>query len=409
MAADEHRSSAPAAPPPLFAREEELQLIARCLERIEQRTPECGEQETRSSVTRYTDAARFERELSELFCRTPTMIAHESELAQPGSFVTTTRGRRPLLVARDRQGRARAFFNVCRHRGTQLVSAPSGCAMRWTCPYHAWTYGCDGALLGVPHGRGFPTLDRSANGLVELPTAEAHGFIWLIAEPGEQLDLDRFLGSAGDRLAALGCDRLRTYAPVSQRWQANWKLLVEGGLEAYHFRFAHERSVYPLVHDNIQIYDWFGPHFRAVIPKRTLAELAQRERSSWSLRPHANVTYTMFPGHSLLVQPDHIAWIAISPLGVDATELVLTMLIPDDPASDRAERHWQRNHQLLIQTLSEDFTLAQSIQRGLASGANSELRFGRFEHALAQFNRLVDRALDGGVDPETSRTRRTRP
>ena len=68
-----------------------------------------------------------------------------------------------------------------------------------------------------------------------------------------------------------------------------------------------------------------------------------------------------------------------------------------DPADAEAAAHWRKNHDITVRTLSEDFAIGEGIQRGLLSGANTELRFGRFEGALARFNRIVERELDGAV------------
>jgi phenylpropionate dioxygenase-like ring-hydroxylating dioxygenase large terminal subunit len=97
----------------------------------------------------------------------------------------------PALVVRNRDGAARAFINVCRHRGSRVESASSGSKKRaFTCSYHGWTYDTDGNLIHIPQDYGFDGLDKSCFGLRELPVVEKHGFIWACHAPGESFEID---------------------------------------------------------------------------------------------------------------------------------------------------------------------------------------------------------------------------
>lgn len=295
-----------------------------------------------------------------------------------------------MLVARGQDGVARAFLNVCRHRGTRLVGAASGCEKRFVCPYHAWTYGLDGALVGVPGRKtGFPTLRDDEASLVPLPIEERHGLLW-VSLGGEPFDLPAFFGAELDAdLAALELGALEPFEPHRREWQANWKLLVEGGLEAYHFPVAHRRTIAPLFAGSAFVTDRLGEHFRLALPKRTLKDAP----ADAPLREHANILFTLFPSSALLVQADHVAWIRFEPLAVDRTAVEVTLLIPAGERSEKAERHWAKNRQLTTITLDEDFVLGQSIQSTLASGANESLRFGRFEHLLQQLHEVFEARL----------------
>ena len=118
-------------------------------------------------------------------------------------------------------------------------------------------------------------------------------------------------------------------------------------------------------------------------------------KASWSLRHATNLVYTIFPSAQLLVQEDHIVWVQSLPRSPDRTRVRIATLAPADfdPADSEAALHWRRNHAITVGTLAEDFAIGESIQDGLASGANDELRFGRFEGALDRFNQTVEREM----------------
>ncbi len=354
---------------------------------------------TTSPVARYTCPDRFARERDALFRRLPAVVAHASELAEPDAFLTRRYCGLPLLLTRDGDGAVRAFLNVCRHRGTRLVEVESGCRKRFVCPYHGWTFDNRGALEAVTHGgAGFPGIDKGALGLKRLGCAEAHGWIWIAADTGDPPDVDGFLAGLAADVAWLDAGSLKIVHEDTGERAANWKILVEGGIESYHFRIAHKDSIGPYFQDNLSSYRTFGRHIRSVLPRTRFDDMIAGPREGWSLRRAANLVYTVFPSAQLLVQEDHIAWIQAQPLAPGRTRLRIATLAPadSDPADAEAAAHWRRNHDITVGTLAEDFAIGESIQGGLSAGANEELRFGRFEGALDRFNRTVEREIGAG-------------
>lgn len=299
----------------------------------------------------------------------------------------------PLLIARDRHGQVRAFLNVCRHRGARLVNEESGCKHTLSCPYHAWTWSNTGDLRGVPHQQqGFPDLDKSAHALAQVTCAERSGWIWVAPDAEAVADIDAQLAPLAGDLAWLDMEGLRVARTESITCAANWKLLVEGGLEAYHFKVAHAATIGPYFPDNLSSYARFGRHLRSVLPRVTLADLPDTPRDQWDIRRHANLLYTLFPGSQFLVQQDHVVWVRLDPRGPAETEIRLTTMAPD-PVGEKTADHWARNHAITRKTLGEDFAIGEAIQAGLASGANTHLTFGRFEGALEIFASTVRQAL----------------
>ena len=126
---------------------------------------------------------------------------------------------------------------------------------------------------------------------------------------------------------------------------------------------------------------------RSVLPRASIGELAELPRDQWNIRQHSNVLLNVFPSSSFLMQSDHVIWIAMNPLAVDQSEVRIVTLKPAD--STHSESYWDKNHALTVTTLNEDFDIGESIQSGLASGANQQLQFGRFEGALQRFHDTV--------------------
>ena len=156
----------------------------------------------KSPITRYASQDRFDAEMRDIFRGVPIIACHASELPEPGSFMTRELSGLPVLLTRDRDNTVHAFINVCRHRGARLVREGSGCKNAFSCPYHAWTWGNNGTLRGVPHQKeGFPGLDRDAHALKRLPATERYGLVWVIANTDAQPDFDAFLAPLASEFA----------------------------------------------------------------------------------------------------------------------------------------------------------------------------------------------------------------
>lgn len=377
-------------------RETELALLDELLGLSAEASAFLDETETLSPLVRYASAERFRDEMERIFRTRPLIAAHCSELPDKGSFLCRDIAGRPVLLTRDGDGTAHAFLNVCRHRGARVVEEVSGRKGAFSCPYHAWTYGNDGALRSIPHeAQGFPKVDKSELGLRRLPCEERHGWVWIVADPAGSIDLDTFIGGLRQDLEWLDPAGYRIAVCDEIDLAANWKLLIEGGIEAYHFHVAHAQTIGPYFIDNLSTYRMFGPHIRSVLPRATLVELKERPRDEWNIREHTNIVFSVFPLNQILVQADHFVWLNLSALANDRTVIRLHTLAPVSSDLDDPEQadYWQRNHDITLTALREDFALGVSIQSGISAGANDALRFGRFEGALDQFNRVTEACL----------------
>src|SRR5579885_569531 len=145
----------------------------------------------------YTDPAIFELEMVKVFGGAWTFLAHESEIAEPNSFVTRRLGLRPLIVTRDRDGRLHALLNRCSHRAATVCRVAGGSAKFFTCPYHGWGYTNRGELVSVPgEGAYGPAYRRSDYNLARLPRLESYrGFVFGSLNP-DVMGLVEYLAGA---------------------------------------------------------------------------------------------------------------------------------------------------------------------------------------------------------------------
>jgi len=349
---------------------------------------------TRIETSRYVDPARLALEEKILFRRYPLAVSFSSKLSRPGDIVTHDLLGIPLLLTRDQDGRLHAFFNVCRHRGAKLAWERGGCGKRaLVCPYHAWTYDLAGRLRGIPHEEGFSGVDRAQHNLVALPVAEAFGLVFVVPQPGDSYDFTGFFGQVGRDLESFGLGSHVLHDEREIGIQSNWKIVMEGGLETYHVRYAHKATIAPMFADNVAVADRFDPHARLYFTKQVAKQLEGAALEGKSVRDYGNPLYFIFPNLVILVQPDHATAMAVYPRGTDECTVLGGALIPEPPATEKARLHWDRNVKIFWDALDEDFQMGRAIQSGFRSGANSHVTFGRFEQACAWFHDSMDRAL----------------
>ncbi|MEM7301618.1 MAG: SRPBCC family protein [Pseudomonadota bacterium] len=375
----------------------EVSLIQEVIGLAEQKSAYLDDTVTHSPISRYASPERFEREMAMIFKRKPMVVAHSGELEGEKAFIAKSFLGLPVLLTRDEDGQVHAFLNVCRHRGAKLERASTGCKRLFTCPYHGWTWSNKGDLRGVPHeAQGFPELPRAERGLRRLPVAEAHGFIWIIANPetADMPDIDAWLSGLADDFRWLDLANHRIAAIDEIDIAANWKVLLEGGMESYHFRIAHRKTIGPFFEDNLSTYSCFGPHFRSILPRVSMRDLRNIPQDEWEIRRDSNVLYSLLPNIQLLVQQDHIMWFQSEPKSEGVTGMRMATLVPRSaPETDEMQEHWEKNHLITKTALREDFDLGEEIQSGFASRGNPSHLFGRFEGALHRMNLSVEEMI----------------
>ena len=204
--------------------------------------PERGIFKVHRSTMTSSDVLQEER--AAIFDRCWLYLGHESEVAEPGDFVTRTLARRPLIFSRGEDGVVRALINSCTHRGALVCREACGTAKRHTCFYHGWTFANDGELLTLPDEDAYAeSFDKSRMGLAQVPRLDEYRGFWFVCFDPGVIGLEEYLADAKEYLdivADHGPDGMEVVGGTQDySIRANWKLLVENSVDGYHALTTH--------------------------------------------------------------------------------------------------------------------------------------------------------------------------
>ncbi|MDR3508537.1 MAG: Rieske 2Fe-2S domain-containing protein, partial [Caulobacteraceae bacterium] len=184
----------------------------------------------------YNDPDVFEFDLEAIYKRSWLQVGFTVELPRPGSYMSITLGRWPVLLVRDRAGEIRGFHNSCRHRGAQICADGHGTSARLVCPYHRWTYELSGELVHA--GRMPEDFDKSQHGLGPIHVAEIEGVLF-VCLADEAPPIDDFRAQFGPLLAPHNLANAKVAHEATLIERGNWKLVMENGRECYHCPGSH--------------------------------------------------------------------------------------------------------------------------------------------------------------------------
>ncbi len=352
-------------------------LVARARALVESGTTELADDLLEVPLWYYRDVDLFERE-RRLLATTPLALAPTCRLAQPHDFLVREVLGTSVLLTRDADGRAHAFLNYCRHRGAKPAEG-FGSMRRFTCPYHAWTYDSGGQLVGLPGQEAFTELDRSTHGLVELPSEERNGFIWVVLTAGAEIDVAAHLGRLDAELAQWHLDTSEFLTERTFTSPVNWKSALEAFAENYHFAYVHGQSLIGQnTVGNTTAFDGFGPHHRLAFPSPWIASAPDDVDSPFGF---VSLIYSVFPNLVLAVTVVGTEIIEILPGDEPGTCVVQHGWMAKDPAPDDATRagYFELYEAVHAALRNEDFAMLPSCGEGIRQAQHDHMVIGRNE------------------------------
>ena len=187
----------------------------------------------------YFDPEFFEAEKRAFLRASLQVVCHASDIPQPGDWRTLDFLGENVIVIRGDDGTVSAFANVCRHRGSRLVDGEAGCAKVLTCPYHAWSYGRDGRLAGVPHRDQYPGLRPDDLGLLPVHLEEWRGFLFVSLEAGAPT-VAEMMAPYDQEVVPYRFEELRAIGRVTRRFRPlNWKAIADNYSDGLHIAVGH--------------------------------------------------------------------------------------------------------------------------------------------------------------------------
>lgn len=339
----------------------------------------------------YVDPRWHKVDLEHVLARTWQWVCHVEKLRTPGQYLTAEIAGRPIALVRDRSGKLRAFYNVCKHRAHELLSG-EGTASRIMCPYHAWTYGLDGQLVRAPHTEALEGFDLGKVHLDEVQVEEFCGFIYV--------NLDTDAPSLSDQTGDLETE-IRYWAPdiedltfghrLTYDIKSNWKNVVDNFLECYHCPTAHKDFCTLVDMDTYKVttHGIYSSH---------MADAGKGSNNAYdvsnaTVRTHA--VWWLWPTTCLMRYPGRSSMIVLNiiPVGPERTLETYDFYF-ETPEPTEGEREAIRYLDEVLQ--AEDIAIVESVQRGMATPAFTQGRIvndpggsGKSEHAVHHFHGLV--------------------
>jgi Rieske 2Fe-2S family protein len=187
----------------------------------------------------YTSADLLREEFERIFYENWVCCGREEKISRPGQYFLQEIGTENIIILRDQQGEVRAFYNVCRHRGTRMCTEPNGkFSNSIQCPYHAWTYALDGRLIGGPHMEDVSAFEKSEYPLNSVGVKVWEGMIYINLSHQPQA-FEEVFGTLQNKFTNWNLPALKAGGKIEYDVKANWKLIVENYSECYHCPLVH--------------------------------------------------------------------------------------------------------------------------------------------------------------------------
>jgi Rieske 2Fe-2S family protein len=362
----------------------------------------------------------FAEEQKKIFSNEWLLVGHQSQVAQPGDYFVievaappSQQGygvtRESLIVIRDSKFEIRAFYNVCRHRGTRLKEDVCGHSSTIQCPYHAWTYGLDGRLIGAPHMDEVPGFDKADYSLHPVNIGIWEGFIFLnLADSspltsilsqrerqtkGEFVSLEDWFAPLEGKFSHWNIPTLRSVKRIEYDVRANWKLMFENYSECYHCPGVHPQLQKVSPYDSAENDLREGPFLGGFMEINAGKSLTMSGNACAAFVGEIEnlrqvFYYSIFPNMLLSLHPEYVMVHQLWPQSPERTLIVCDWLFHPDAARvgqavynpDDAIEFWDT-------TNKQDWHVCELSQQGIRSRAYTPGPYSSRESIPAAWDR----------------------
>ena len=376
-----------------------ISLVKRALDHYQNKTTDQASDVMSNSIDAYVDEDRYQKEVDRIFKRLPLALCLSSELPKDNTHRAMNVIDTPVLITRGKDSKVRSFLNVCRHRGSKICEEGTGKKRNFVCPYHAWTYDHEGKLIGMYGEKTFGDIKKEDFGLIELMCSERSGLVWVMLNPEENFNIDKWLGDFAPELDTLNLEDWHIH---EQREidGPGWKVALDGYLEAYHHNQLHGDTVGKHTVGNLLVLDTYGPHQRLTFGRKTLKDLIDKPETEWeSPQENIRLIHSGFPNLSMSgVFGDHCLVSQIFPTSSpNRTITRQTILSAKKPETEEELQNTKEFSEMVRQAVvDEDYKIGLEIQSNISHMGSNEFIYGKNEPAVQNYHSWIKSFMSKG-------------
>jgi glycine betaine catabolism A len=332
----------------------------------------------------------FAKEQAEIFSKEWLLVGHQSQIAKAGDYIIQQVNGESLIVIRGKNGSVHGFFNVCRHRGSRLIEDSAGNCAAIQCPYHAWTYGLDGRLIGAPHMDEVPGFKKADYPLHPVNLGLWEGFIFVNLGNNPE-PLEKWFAALNGKFSHWNMSILQPTQRIEYNVRANWKLMFENYSECYHCPGVHPQlqkiSPYDSAENDLHDGPFLGG-FMKINPGKSLTVSGNACAAFVGKIENLQQVfyYSIFPNMLLSLHPEYVMVHQLWPQSPERTLIVCDWFFhPDafrreDFNPDDAIKFWDTTNR-------QDWHVCELSQQGIASRAYQPGPFSSRESIPAAWDR----------------------
>lgn len=347
----------------------------------------------------YTSPEFLELERTRIFNREWICVGRSDEFQNSGDYRVATISRDEVIVLRDRDGILRAMSNICRHRMMSLLQGQGNLSGKISCPYHAWTYGLDGQLIGATHMR--ENFDKRTCRLPQFAIEDWLGWVYVNLDPKAEPLAPR-LEPLASRLKNYNVASYRTLFRVDEVWETNWKILFQNFMEPYHFFAVHSDTVEKaLPTRHAHVVDG-GPGYCMYAQGRNPGVAFEYGEAMTNPNPDLSVDevnsvplFGAFPAQMASVSAERSFWMSLMPVDTNRVRVFWGVDVHPDamPSGSGFERRIEELKASFHAINGEDKPITATIARNAGALAAEPGRLSPKEKTIWEFQRYLSRML----------------